>query len=114
MSAARLSAAPAPSEVLAAAKSVGALAIVATDLLDGDGEMTGSHLIEELGASLADVIRTRVLLTRIDDWKVIAAVHGEFFRNVRPANTIMQVARFIDSDWLLETEVDAVVRPVVT
>jgi enamine deaminase RidA (YjgF/YER057c/UK114 family) len=70
--------------------------------------------LEELGASLADVIRTRVLLTRIDDWKVIAAVHGEFFRNVRPANTIMQVARFIDSDWLLETEVDAVVRPVVT
>ena len=70
--------------------------------------------LEELGASLADVIRTRVLLTRIDDWKVIAAVHGEFFRNVRPANTIMQVARFIDSDWLLETEVDAVMRPVVT
>ena len=70
--------------------------------------------LEELGASLADVIRTRVLLTRIDDWKVIAAVHGEFFRNVRPANTIMQVARFIDSDWRLETEVDAVVRPVVT
>jgi enamine deaminase RidA (YjgF/YER057c/UK114 family) len=66
--------------------------------------------IEDLGASLADVIRTRILLTRIDDWKVVAAVHGEFFRDVRPANTIVQVARFIDPDWLLETEVDAVVQ----
>jgi len=68
--------------------------------------------LEELGASLADVIRTRVLLTRIEDWKVVAAVHGEFFRDARPACTVVQVVRFIDSEWLLETEVDAVVRPV--
>ena len=66
--------------------------------------------LEELGASLADVIRTRMLLTRIDDWKVISVVHGEFFRDVRPVSTIVQVVRFIDPDWLLETEVDAVVR----
>lgn len=64
--------------------------------------------LEQLGASLADVIRTRILLTRIDDWKAVAAVHGEFFRDVRPANTIVQVARLIDPDWLLETEMDAV------
>jgi enamine deaminase RidA (YjgF/YER057c/UK114 family) len=68
------------------------------------------HALGELGASLADVIRTRMLLTRIDDWKVIAAVHGEFFRDVRPVTTIVQVVRFIDPDWLLETEVDAVVQ----
>jgi enamine deaminase RidA (YjgF/YER057c/UK114 family) len=54
----------------------------------------------------------RVLLTRIEDWKVVAAVHGEFFRDARPACTVVQVVRFIDSEWLLETEVDAVVRPV--
>ena len=66
--------------------------------------------LEELGASLANVIRTRMLLTRIDDWKVVAAVHGDFFREVRPASTIVQVVRFIDPDWLLETEVDAVVQ----
>jgi enamine deaminase RidA (YjgF/YER057c/UK114 family) len=66
--------------------------------------------LEELGASLAAVICTRLLLTRIDDWKVVAAVHGEFFRDIRPANTIVQVARFVDPDWLLETEVDGVVR----
>src|SRR5262249_49963602 len=65
--------------------------------------------IEQLGGSLQDVIRTRILLTRIDDWRAVAEVHGEFFRDIRPANTIVQVARFIDPDWLLETEVDAIV-----
>ena len=65
--------------------------------------------LEQLGASLADVIRTRILLVRIEDWKAVAAVHGEFFRDVRPVNTIVQVTRFIDPDWLLETEMDAVI-----
>jgi enamine deaminase RidA (YjgF/YER057c/UK114 family) len=65
--------------------------------------------LEQLGASLEDVSRTRILLTRIEDWKAVAEVHGEFFRDIRPVNTIMQVSRFIDPDWLIETEVDAVV-----
>jgi enamine deaminase RidA (YjgF/YER057c/UK114 family) len=65
--------------------------------------------LEQLGAGLSDVIRTRVLLTRIEDWRAVAEVHGEFFRDIRPVNTIMQVSRFIDPDWLIETEVDAVV-----
>lgn len=65
--------------------------------------------LEKLGAKLEDVIRTRILLTRIDDWRIVAEVHGEFFRDIRPVNTIMQVSRFIDPDWLVETEVDAVV-----
>jgi enamine deaminase RidA (YjgF/YER057c/UK114 family) len=65
--------------------------------------------IEQLGGSLSDVVRTRILLTRIDDWREAARVHGEFFREIRPVNTIVQVARFIDPDWLVETEVDAVV-----
>ena len=64
--------------------------------------------LEQLGASLKDVTRTRILLTRIEDWREVAAVHGEFFRDIRPVNTIMQVSRFIDPEWLLETEVDAV------
>src|SRR5215468_11113636 len=66
--------------------------------------------LEKLGASLADVIRTRILLTRIEDWKAVAEVHGRFFRDIRPVNTIMQVSRFIDPDWLIEIEVDAVVN----
>jgi enamine deaminase RidA (YjgF/YER057c/UK114 family) len=44
------------------------------------------------------------LLTRIEDWKSVGQVHGEFFGNIRPANTVMQVTRFIDSDWLVEIE----------
>lgn len=65
--------------------------------------------LEKLGAGLGNVIRTRIMLARIDDWRAVAEVHGEFFRDVRPVNTIVQVARFIDPDWLVETEVDAVV-----
>lgn len=65
--------------------------------------------LEKAGASLRHVVRTRTLLTRIDDWQAVAAVHGEFFREIRPANTIMQVSRFIDPEWLVELEADAVV-----
>ena len=65
--------------------------------------------LESAGASLADVVRTRILLTRIQDWEAVARAHGEVFRDIRPANTIMQVTRFIDPDWLVEIEADAVV-----
>ena len=65
--------------------------------------------LEKAGASLEQVVRTRTLLTRIDDWQAVAEVHGEFFRGIRPANTIMQVTRFIDPDWLVEFEADAVI-----
>ena len=65
--------------------------------------------LEKAGASMRQVVRTRILLTRIDDWQAVAAVHGEFFRDIRPVNTIMQVSRFIDPDWLIEIEADAVI-----
>jgi len=67
-----------------------------------------AEALREAGASLADVVRTRILLTRIDDWERVAEIHGEFFREIKPANTIMQVGRFIDPDWLIEIEADAV------
>jgi len=66
--------------------------------------------IEGLGGKLSDVIRTRILLTRIEDWEQVGIVHGEFFGSIRPANTIMQVVRFIDPDWLVEIEADAIVE----
>jgi len=66
--------------------------------------------LEQLGGRLDDVVRTRILLTRIEDWKGVAEVHGEIFRDIRPVNTIVQVSRFVDPDWLVETEVDAVVN----
>ena len=65
--------------------------------------------LEKAGASLRQVVRTRTLLLRIEDWEAVAAVHGEFFGQIRPANTIMQVSRFIDPDWLVELEADAIV-----
>ena len=65
--------------------------------------------LEAAGASLRHVVRTRTLLTRIDDWQAVAAVHGEVFGDIRPANTIMQITRFIDPDWLVELEADAVI-----
>lgn len=71
-------------------------------------EIIAAALVEA-GASLHDVVRTRILLTRIDDWEAVAAIHGEFFRDIRPVNTIMQVSRFIDADWLVEIEADAVI-----
>ena len=69
-----------------------------------------ARALESLGAGLSDVVRTRILLTRIEDWEAVARVHGEFFRDVRPVNTVMQVSRFIDPDWLVEVEADAVVE----
>ncbi len=66
--------------------------------------------LEQLGATRADVIRTRIMVTRIEDWRAVAEVHGELFRDVRPASTFVQVSRFIDPEWLVETEVDAVVE----
>jgi len=65
--------------------------------------------LAEAGASLRDVVRTRVLLTRIADWQAVAAVHGEYFREVRPACTVLEVSALIDPDWLVEIEADAVV-----
>lgn len=65
--------------------------------------------LNNAGVSLRHVVRTRILLTRIGDWEAVAGVHGEFFHDIRPANTIMQVSRFIDPDWLVEIEADAVV-----
>ena len=67
------------------------------------------YALDQAGASLSDVIRTRILLIRIEDWESVGIVHGEFFGSIRPANTVMQVTRFIDPDWLVEIEADAVI-----
>ncbi len=66
--------------------------------------------LEQLGTSLQAVIRTRILLTNIADWQSVGLVHGEYFGQIRPACTVVQVSRFIDPDWLVELEVDAVVQ----
>lgn len=64
--------------------------------------------IEEAGGSIHDVIRTRIMLTDISRWEEAAKAHGELFAEQRPACTFVEVRGFIDRDWLVETEVDAV------
>jgi enamine deaminase RidA (YjgF/YER057c/UK114 family) len=69
-----------------------------------------ANALEQAGASLSDIIRTRILLTDIEDWERVGLVHGEFFDSIRPANTVMQVTRFIDPEWLVEIEADAIIE----
>ena len=72
-------------------------------------EIVGAALIEA-GGSIKDVVRTRTFLTNIEDWKAVGQVHGEVFAQIRPACFFVEVSRFIDPDWLVEIEVDAVVE----
>jgi enamine deaminase RidA (YjgF/YER057c/UK114 family) len=65
--------------------------------------------LERAGASLDDVVRTRLILTRMEDYEAIAAVRKEFVGHVKPVDTIMQVDRFVDPDWFVEVEADAVI-----
>ena len=65
--------------------------------------------IEKAGGRLEDVIRTRIMLVDISRWQDAARAHGEFFGDIRPASTFVQVSRFIDTDWLVEIEADCVV-----
>jgi enamine deaminase RidA (YjgF/YER057c/UK114 family) len=66
--------------------------------------------LAELGATPADVVRTRMFVTDIRQWEAVGRAHGEVFRDVRPAASMLQVAALIDPDLLVEIEADAVVR----
>jgi enamine deaminase RidA (YjgF/YER057c/UK114 family) len=65
--------------------------------------------LEKAGASLGDVVRTRVLLKNIADRPAVAKIMAEYFREIPPADTIMQVTTFVDPEWLVEIEADAVI-----
>jgi enamine deaminase RidA (YjgF/YER057c/UK114 family) len=65
--------------------------------------------LEEVGASLNDVVRTRMLLTRIEYWQEVARARAEYFKDILPVDNVMEVSGFINPEWLIEVEVDAVV-----
>lgn len=65
--------------------------------------------LEQAGSGLHDIVRTRVILTDIENWKEAIEARKDYCRDVRPVDTIMAIQRFVNPEWLVEIEVDAVV-----
>lgn len=104
-----------------AVKAGNLLFVSGTTAVDEQGDVSGNAAIqmqvciekirtvlEKAGGNLGHVVRTRMFVTNIDDWEAIGRVHGEFFGDIRPASTMVEVSRLIAPEILVELEADAV------
>jgi enamine deaminase RidA (YjgF/YER057c/UK114 family) len=87
---------------------------VGAESLDAAGQTArifqiAAEALAAAGVSFKDVVRTRIYLTHVEDWEAVGRVHGEFFGNIRPAATMVVVAKLLNPAWRVEIEMDAVV-----
>lgn len=105
-----------------AVRSGNYIAVTGTVGINGDGSYSANlsdqtrrslaiirTAIEALGGKIEHVIRTRIYVTNVRHWEMVAQVHGEIFSQIRPATTIVEVARLIDDAAKIEIEADAIV-----
>jgi enamine deaminase RidA (YjgF/YER057c/UK114 family) len=69
------------------------------------------NALEAVGATLDDVVRTRIYVTNMSQWKEVGRAHGEAFGRIRPATSMVEVSKLVDPDMLVEVEADAFIVP---